>query len=60
MKKTIAIVFIALFTNILVYSQTNTEFFKSYRLSSTLWERCESIKVLQNGDYTNSVYNIDQ
>ncbi len=51
MKKSIAIVFIALFTNVLVYSQTNTEFFKSYRLSSTLWERCESIKILQNGDY---------
>ncbi len=51
MKRTNLIVFIILFINVLAYNQTNTEFFKSYRLSSTLWERCESIKILQNGDY---------
>jgi hypothetical protein len=51
MKKYNTIVFIALFINVLAYGQNNTEFFKSYRLSSTLWERCESINILQNGNY---------
>lgn len=51
MKRVFLTAIFAILCNILVNSQTNTEFFKSYRLSSTLWERCESIKILQNGDY---------
>ena len=41
--------FIMLLTGFAGNAQFNTEFFKSYRMSSTLWERSEGLQLLQNG-----------